>query len=198
MTSNIFIPFTMEDLELGALPHSKISFTDGTVSNPEPHRPQRTVSQNPKSKWRSSSFYRDNLWFPDWPGVKELIRKEWPDFLLLTIITILPLMLFLFAMPLVPKYFTLNDGHLAYPKRKEYINTFMSILIGIAVPIVIIVPISIFLIGSFWDMHGAVSSSFSSILTSLASSHLLATQAHASPNSLLSLTIEQFRLHGKD
>lgn len=95
--------------------------------------------------------------FEDSPRVGAWARVEWKNLLLLALMSTPPLFIYLFARPLTPKYFRLDDPRYAYPMRAEYIPTWMSGVIAFAVPFLFMGGIALFRIGRYWDANSAVS-----------------------------------------
>ncbi|KAF2010815.1 PAP2-domain-containing protein [Aaosphaeria arxii CBS 175.79] len=94
--------------------------------------------------------------FPDAPSIPAFVRSQWRNVLLLLLTGIIPLVIALRAAPLTPKYFRLDDPRYAYPRVDEFVPTWLSLVVSFLIPVVVIVPISLFLIGNFWDCNAAI------------------------------------------
>lgn len=133
-----------------------------TVSNPEPTRVLPPDSKPPRNRRRWTKY----LSFPNSPSFKSWFRNEWSDLLLLVIFLVLPVILYYAASPLGTKLFPYSFSrnseilapHLSYPKRKEYINTWVSTIISFGVPFLVIGIAGLVKFRSFWDANAAVHS----------------------------------------
>lgn len=107
---------------------------------------------------------RGYFMFPDEPSFLQWFKASWLDFLTLAICGGIALLVYLVLHPLPKRLFplTYSSGQVvypqfAYPRRKEYIPTWMSAVISFVVPFIFIGLTSLILIGSFWDANSAVS-----------------------------------------
>ena len=126
---------------------------DGPVDGPEPHH-------EPVTPGKQSRGYRV---FPDEPSFIQWWRVSWLDLLTLLLCSLTSLAINSLAPPMHNRVFSVYDFNgniatpeLAYPMQSEYISTLYSALIGTLVPLLTIILISYFLVGSFWDMDNAV------------------------------------------
>jgi hypothetical protein len=154
------------DIESGRLPMER-----GKDGKPIPHvdgppssEPYTTNTAESSEATTESGYSRTYRLFPDEPAFGQWFKVSKWDILILSLCSLLSLVLYKYVPPLGHRVFPVfyRDTNVvvhpeyAYPRKKEYINTLYSALISFLVPLVFILVIGYFFVGSFWDMDNAV------------------------------------------
>ncbi|KAF1949989.1 PAP2-domain-containing protein [Byssothecium circinans] len=127
-------------------------------SEPTPSTVEAGVSPPPKRNFPQQ--------FPDQPSFSTFIKLFWIDILFQLLCALSALMIYLFAKPLLPRYFPVYDGMatsawgLKHGRhfRPEYITTLVSALVSFFVPVAAVVIVGLCRARSFWDVNAAIMS----------------------------------------
>lgn len=101
------------------------------------------------------------------PPFKSWLKASWLDIATQLLCLLIAELIYLFATPLMPRYFPLFDGvwtsawGLAHgkPYLAEYITTLVSAIISFAIPFLIMGAIGLWHVRDFWESNAAVSPS---------------------------------------
>lgn len=136
---------------------SHIKSLDGNMSTPSDSEAQL------ESRWHSH-LHALKPGFRNAPPFRTWLRHSWLDILTQLLCLLVAEMIYLFAKPLLPRYFPLYGGvyksawGVAHgkPLLPEYITTLASAVISFAVPWVVIGAVGLWRVRDFWESHAAV------------------------------------------
>jgi hypothetical protein len=144
------------------------SFIDRLPTIPEETLPRTALDQRETEKLESQKTSRQRKLVPQFdnsPPFKTWLKVSWLDIATQLTCLLIAELIYLFASPLMPRYFPLFDGvwttswglQHGKPLLDEYITTLVSAIISFAVPFVIMGAVGLWCIRDFWESNAAVS-----------------------------------------